>query len=208
MVSNQTFQKVVLARVMQNGSAYYRNPFANLARFPQIPIFFGGGPILGAPQPLWHWKLYDELAAVMPAFILVLPIRCELEDWLVPRLLPIDTNDYFERQKHLEDFYMDMTATASLNHPAGGALLFNFCLEDHESPRNDGNPYAMDTRREAGKWSRDLWYRRRLNIRVAGDPAFPGLSQIEDDFKQADESFTVLPDLGALAAAAAACVKK
>lgn len=211
-VEDQTFQKVILARVSDGDRVVYQNPLVDVERrYPDTPLFFGAGPILGAPQ--WHVELFKELQKVLKRFILVLPIRCMLNDELVLYHIPVDKERYFRRQVAFERHYMEFAAKAYTNHKGSGALLFNLCLEDPEHPRNDGNPYAMDTRRELGEWYTRLeigaFDGHPIRICVAADPAFPGLSQIAYCFKEAwARPFPIKGDLAALARSAAFATRR
>jgi hypothetical protein len=213
-VSNQKplikpFQKVLLARV----EGWTKNPYVDLSKYFGIPVFFGAGPILGAPS--WHRELFRELQRTVHSFILVLPLRVAADDELVPHHLIVDEGNVasFKRQLALERHYLKYCGEAFTKHPGGGAILFNLCCEDQHNPRTDGNPYAMDTRRELGEWCVHLAYgcatADSVRICIAADPTFPGLSAIRYCYDEAWlAKFPIQHSLRGLARAAAAAAKE
>ena len=90
-------------------------------------------------------------------------------------------------------------------HQTPGCLIFWLGLENRDDPHPGPEPYAMDTRRELGKFTA---LRDRLKARVVlgGDRQFYGLDVILNEFAYADgvEKFPFYESMSELVTAAIA----
>lgn len=94
---------------------------------------------------------------------------------------------------------------AGLREEQRGCVLFNLELEDAVNPHPGPGPYAMDTRRELGKWTAFL---KLLGARivVGGSESFFGLSVIRDELDDAaGGSFPFYSEMSKLSSAALQC---
>lgn len=141
----ETFQKVIIARVSDDDGVVYKNHLVDLARYPDVSIFFLAGPLQGALD--YHPVVYGLLKRRIKRFILVIPQRYQGWHPLCPHAL-VGESDYFVSQQPFEEHYIDIARGTSptYEHPAGGMLLFNLSAQKY--PRTDGQPYGVDTMRE------------------------------------------------------------
>lgn len=95
----------------------------------------------------------------------------------------------FDRQLSWERHYLQVAAHR-------GCLIFWLRCESKTNPRNDGKSYAMDARGELGEWRGQMMGNPNLHVVVGAEKDFPGLSQIERNFKIAlGSEFPIYPTL-------------
>ncbi|PJC56200.1 hypothetical protein CO026_01655 [Candidatus Kaiserbacteria bacterium CG_4_9_14_0_2_um_filter_41_32] len=164
---------------------------------PERPLFFLAGPIRGGGD--WQHAMAWELLQRVKDVQIACPSRWTAEHPL---------HEYFyepfsqapNRQLHWERHYMEQSSGLRGGH---GCLIFWLPLESKESPHPGPEPYAMDTRREIGKYTAFM-QTHGANLVVGGDKAFFGLSVILDELADAAgaDTFEFHEDMGDLADAA------
>lgn len=148
------------------------------------PLIFLAGPIRGGGD--WQAKMARELIRQNPEVQIACPSRWNAEHPLRRYFVhPFSPAEH--RQLRWERYYMEMAALYE-NHK--GCLLFWLGLEDHKNPHPGPEPYAMDTRREIGKFT-GIKRERKLNgqevrMVVGGSEKFYGLSVIRDELDDAE----------------------
>lgn len=167
------------------------------------PFFYLAGPVLGGGD--WHYNMIDLLSDKVGRCIVANPSNYRSAHPLHPlRLKETAESQTFERQKLWERHYMLHAAKVARR----GALIFWLPAENKRKPRDDGNPYAMDTRGEIGEWRGRLMHDRDLRVIVGAEEGFPGLPQILFDFQDAlGSEFEILTSMEAVANAAAELVR-
>lgn len=144
MADTETFQKVIIARVVNSDGSYlYKDHFVDLNEYPDIPVFFSAGPNQGAPD--YRSEIYRLLCRVLRQFILIIPSRLSVEHPLCQHML-VGENEHFEKQQLWEKHYLELALFALQKRHGGGAVLFNLALQ--REPRVDGKSYKCDTARE------------------------------------------------------------
>lgn len=168
------------------------------------PPFFFAGPVRGGGD--WQLQAYRECQKRLgPGFCAAIPMRYEdghplLGEQVKEREHPRT----FERQLAWENHHMNLASGWLADRK--GCLLFWLGNESKENPHPGPEPYAMDTRRELGKWCARLEQRHRLRIVVGAEPGFYGLSQIEREFSEAfNAPFPIHPTLSETIGAAVSC---
>ena len=148
--------------------------------FPTIsaPLFFLAGPISGGAD--WQKDCTLHLLSKSPDCVVVCPCHWgeshELSAYLNAPVIDAENN-----QIQWERHYMEL-AGCNNGHP--GCVLFWLPEESKLNPRKGSKPYAMDTRRELGKWCAYLKL-LEVSIVIGGDSNFPGLFSIRDEFNNA-----------------------
>lgn len=149
-----------------------------LEKYRNLPMFFLAGPIQGGGD--WHYDMAAFLRNSVGECVIVNPSRYAPEH---PHFRHrIEGPAEFERQTDWERHYLQLAAS---EWPGGGSIIFWLPCESREQPRTDGLPYAMDTRGELGEWRGRLMHNPRLRVVIGAEAGFPGLSQIERNFKLA-----------------------
>ncbi len=168
------------------------------------PLIFLAGPIRGGGD--WQTEMANILVEQCADVQVACPARWT-DKHPLSRYFLRSFSDAPNRQLHWERHYMDR---AALDHIQLGTVLFWLGLEDVNSPHPGPEPYAMDTRREIGKFTgykkllrqnpdydERITFKggqkiRRLNrvhdcrMVVGGDENFYGLSVIKDELNDAE----------------------
>ena len=166
------------------------------------PLFFIAGPIRGGGN--WQEKCLKKLATLLTKFVAVIPCRWESGHPLYHYHLE-GRDNVFERQTDWEFHYLMETAGRSSNKR--GCIIFWLPEESKEHPRDDGQPYACDTRGEIGFWRAQVAHDRNICLVIGADPGFPGLRVIQRNFHLIfGESFTIYPTLDLTVEAAVRCI--
>jgi hypothetical protein len=162
-------------------------PFRN----PRLPFFFLAGPIKGGAD--WQYQMCLELEKRVGDFVVAIPCRYTAGHPLFAHKVEGDGTP-FDRQLTWERYYLEL---ASIR----GCIIFWLPAESRSHPRDDGLPYAMDTRGELGEWRWRM--KRTAQVVIGAEPDFPGLSVIQRNFNLAlgykDEDFPIYPNLETLA---------
>ncbi|MES2966403.1 MAG: hypothetical protein V4668_01290 [Patescibacteria group bacterium] len=152
------------------------------------PLFFLAGPIRGGGD--WQAQMAETIISVMPHASIACPSRWNSNHRLA-RHFHRPFSEASNRQLAWERHYLKQ---AGLDPDAIGSIIFWLGLESTENPHPGPEPYAMDTRREIGKFTAYLEVLRdfpelrgRLDARVVvgGHPQFHGLSVIMDELQNA-----------------------
>lgn len=150
------------------------------------PLFFLAGPIKGGGD--WQRECVHEIRKHLEHFAAIIPCRYGPDHPLFAYKASGD-DSLFERQLPWERVGLDLAATT-------GCVIFWLPRESQTAPRDDGNPYAMDTLGELGEWRGRMMHDRHLRVVVGAEASFPGLSQIERNFKYAlGGNFSIRPTL-------------
>ena len=108
------------------------------------------------------------------------------------------------RQLVWERHYMELAALGFEKcTPVPGCLIFWLGLEDENNPHPGPEPYAMDTRRELGKYTAFM-QTHGARVVIGGSRQFYGLDVILNEFADAAgvEEFPFCEDMESLADAA------
>jgi len=164
-----------------------------LEGYRALPMFFLAGPIMGGGD--WHTPMSELLMKRFGSLVVVNPSRYEhshphykyreflqTETKYSPRQEP---EMHFERQTDWERHYLDQAAEKW----SAGCIIF--WLAEQKEPREDGEPYARDTRGEIGEWRGRMMYDRNLRVVMGAEKNFPGLSQIKRNFEFAVPDFKI-----------------
>lgn len=139
-----------------------------------LPMFFLAGPILGGGD--WHIPMSELLIKRFEHLIIVNPSRYQHFHPFYGYRMSGEENR-FERQTDWERHYLGQAAEMWPN----GCIIF--WLAEQKEPRQDGKPYAMDTRGEIGEWRGHMMHAPRLRVVMGAEKNFPGLSQIRRNFE-------------------------
>jgi hypothetical protein len=152
------------------------------------PLFFLAGPIRGAGD--WQANMAEAIINAMPEASIACPSRWKAEH----RLAKHFNQPFSEAQNRQLVWERHYLKQAGLEPEVTGCVVFWLGLESETNPHPGPEPYAMDTRREIGKFTAYLEIMRdfpeladRLGIRVVigGHPDFYGLNVIMDEFHNA-----------------------
>ncbi len=144
----------------------------------QSPLFFLAGPIRGGGD--WQSNMAEEIQNQEPSALITCPSR-----WNSEHRLASNFHKPFSKAKNRqlvwERHYLKQ---AGLEPDVPGCVIFWFGLESREQPHPGPEPYAMDTRREIGKFTA---YAETMNVRivVGGDRNFHGLDVILFELSEA-----------------------
>jgi hypothetical protein len=156
-----------------------------------LPFFFLAGPIKGGGD--WQHRMCLELERRVGDFVAAIPCRYTSGHPLFAHQVEGD-GPAFDRQLTWERHYL---ALASIR----GCIIFWLPEESKAHPRDDGLPYAMDTRGELGEWRWRM--KSSVQVVIGAEPDFPGLAVIQRNFNLAlgytDENYPIYGDLGTLA---------
>lgn len=160
---------------------YVPKKIVSLAATPDSPLFFLAGPIRGGGD--WQADMADHILGQEPSAQIACPCRWGDDHWLAPHFhLPFSQAD--NRQLVWERHYLKQTG---IQPKVPGCVIFWLGLESETEPHPGPQPYAMDTRRELGKFIAYLELlgsfpelKNRMDVRVAigGDRRFHGLDVI------------------------------
>lgn len=129
------------------------------------------GPIRGGGD--WQALMAEAIMNSEPETLIACPSRWDSTHYLAAHFhQPFSQAD--TRQLEWERHYLQK---AGLEWDVNGCVIFWLGLEDVNHPHPGPEPYAMDTRREIGKFTA---YAEMMNVRmvVGGDPRFHGLDVI------------------------------
>ncbi len=149
----------------------------NIWELRKLPFFYLGGPVKGGGD--WQYEMTTLLEEIVGRCVIAHPSPYRAGHPHYVRRLPGEAD--FVRQKLWERHYMALAAKDARR----GALIFWLPKESPHHPRQDGKPYAMDTRGEVGEWRGRLMQDRNLRVIVGAEGGFPGLEQIVCDFDDA-----------------------
>lgn len=142
------------------------------------PLLFLGGPIRGGGD--WQAEMADEIIEQEPSSSVACPSR-----WTSGHRLARHFHHPFSearnRQLVWERHYLKQ---AGLEPEVPGCVIFWLGLESKQYPHPGPEPYAMDTRREIGKFTA---YAEMRNVRmvVGGSRDFHGLNVILFELSEA-----------------------
>ncbi|MEK7201432.1 MAG: hypothetical protein AAB737_02250 [Patescibacteria group bacterium] len=139
------------------------------------PLIFLAGPVRGGGD--WQYQAYGELEKQLVHFVAAIPMRYEKDypghPLLGKQIQGVSNDDpVFARQLAWENYHM-------LRAARNGCLMFWLAFESEEHPHPGPEPFAMDSRREIGKWTAYLEQDPELRVVVGADPRFYGLDQIQ-----------------------------
>jgi hypothetical protein len=142
------------------------------------PLFFLGGPIRGGDD--WQADMSEEIFRQNPHADIACPCRWDSSH----RLARYFHHPFIRgniRQLIFERHYLQQAGLAPDEH---GCIIFWLGLESIEHPHPGPEPYAMDTRRELGKFTA---FAELMNVRmvVGGDCRFFGLDVILFELSEA-----------------------
>lgn len=142
------------------------------------PLFFLAGPIRGGGD--WQALMADHILGREPSALIACPSRWDNKHWLAEQFhQPFSQAD--NRQLVWERHYLKQ---AGLEPNVPGCIIFWLGLESTDHPHPGPEPYAMDTRREIGKFTA---FAEMMNVRmvVGGDRRFHGLDVILFELSEA-----------------------
>lgn len=177
----------------------------------EAPLFFLAGPIRGGGD--WQKDMAIELMQHCNEAQIACPSRWTAEHALAEHFFqPFSQAE--NRQLVWERHYMEQAAIGfsyrisghTLQEPmcrTPGCLIFWLPLESTSEPHPGPEPYAMDTRRELGKYAA-LVAHHRARVVIGGNSDFFGLDVILNEFADAssEETFPFYRSMRNLAKAA------
>lgn len=157
------------------------------------PLFFLAGPIKGGGD--WQATMCDTLEEFVPDCFVVVPCRWK-EDHRLFEKRAFGHENSFDRQLPWERYYLDLAAHF-------GCIVFWLPCESRTNPRDDGRPYADETRGELGEWRGRMIEDKDLRVVIGAEPEFPGLDAIRRNFGLAIQTdFPIEESIGKTAFAA------
>ena len=144
----------------------------------QSPLIFLAGPIRGGGD--WQASMAEEILRQEPLANIACPSRWDGTHRLASHFYQPFSKAH-NRQLVWERHYLKQ---AGLEHDVPGCVVFWLGSESRTNPHPGPDPYAMDTRREIGKFTA---YAETMNVRmvVGGDCAFYGLDVIMFELSEA-----------------------
>ncbi len=135
------------------------------------PLLFLAGPIRGGGD--WQSQMADQILSQAPSAHIACPSRWDSEHRLV-RHFNQPFSRASNRQLVWERHYLKQ---AGLEPHVPGCIIFWLALESAINPHPGPEPYAMDTRRELGKFTA---FAEMMKVRmvVGGNRNFHGLDVI------------------------------
>lgn len=144
----------------------------------ESPLFFLAGPIRGGGD--WQADMAEHILDRAPSALVACPSRWNSEHRLAQHLnQPFSQAD--NRQLVWERHYLKQ---AGLEPNVPGCVIFWLGLESTDAPHPGPEPYAMDTRREIGKFTAYAEM-TRVRIVMGGDRNFHGLDVILFELSEA-----------------------
>lgn len=140
------------------------------------PLVFLAGPVRGGGW--WQMKMAKLLEERMPNCIVAIPCRWETNHPLAPHFIS-STDQAFSRQLFWERFYLEEAGAGNIP----GCILFWLGCESTEFPHPGPESYAMDTRREIGKWGY-RFAKEYARVVFGAEDNFYGLNVIQEDISQ------------------------
>ncbi len=144
----------------------------------ESPLFFLAGPIRGGGD--WQALMVDHILGRESSAFITCPSRWDEKHRLAHHFhQPFTQAD--NRQLVWERHYLKQ---AGLEPNVPGCVIFWLGLESTEQPHPGPEPYAMDTRREIGKFTA---FAEMMNVRmvVGGNRGFHGLDVILFELSEA-----------------------
>lgn len=142
------------------------------------PLLFLAGPIRGGGD--WQAPMAESIMDTEPSSLIACPSRWHADHRLAKHFhQPFSQAD--NRQLVWERHYLKQ---AGLESGVPGCVIFWLGLESENNPHPGPEPYAMDTRRELGKFTA---YAEMMNVRmvVGGNSNFHGLNVILFELSEA-----------------------
>jgi len=144
------------------------------------PLFFLAGPIHGGDD--WQSYMAEHILRRKPSAHIACPSRWDSSHRLA-RHFHQPFSEAANRQLVWERHYLKQ---AGFDPNVPGCVVFWLCLESSMNPHPGPEPYAMDTRREIGKFTA---YAEMMNgqvrVVVGGDRRFYGLDVILFELSEA-----------------------
>jgi hypothetical protein len=163
------------------------------------PFFFLAGPVRGGGD--WQHEFCKLLRGYVPDFTAALPCRYPADHPLMPHALHGQQGE-FAHQQYWERHHIGMAAE-------NGSLVFWLPEESKEHPRDNGEPYALETYGEIAEWRGHLMHNPKLRIVIGAEPGFPGLKQITRNYCRAlDMHFPIYGTMEETVSAALAKAKR
>lgn len=146
----------------------------------EAPLFFLAGPIRGGGD--WQHQMALELMRQCPKANIACPSRWTAEHPLAEHFVQ-PFSQAPNRQLVWERHYMEQAAIGDYksDYTTPGCLIFWLPLESKSDPHPGPEPYAMDTRRELGKFTA-LYGWAGARVVLGGDRQFYGLDVILNEF--------------------------
>jgi hypothetical protein len=144
----------------------------------ESPLLFLAGPIRGSGD--WQADMAETILELEPSVLIACPSRWEGEHRLAAHFhQPFSQAD--NRQLVWERHYLKQ---AGLDTGVPGCIIFWLGLESTTNPHPGPEPYAMDTRREIGKFTA---FAEMMPVRlvVGGNRGFHGLDVILFELSEA-----------------------
>lgn len=158
-------------------------------------VFFLAGPIKGAGD--WQkesisilQKYADTLDSRGNVYVVCPSEYQSTHDLYSLKIIGIPEESYTEGQKMITYSRTDWERRHLEIASRLGCVIFWLGKEDEKNPRKrEEGPYARDTYGELGEWRARMYYEReyngtKINVVVGAHPDFPGLVQIERNFKR------------------------
>jgi hypothetical protein len=145
----------------------------------ESPLFFLAGPIRGGDD--WQSRMAELMLKEEPNALIACPSRWDSSHRLAHRFHQPFSSHAENRQLVWERHYLQQ---AGLERKVPGCVIFWLGSESTTSPHPGPEPYAMDTRREIGKFTA---YAEMMNTRIVlgGDEGFHGLDVILFELSEA-----------------------
>lgn len=143
-----------------------------------LPLFFLAGPIRGGGD--WQSRMAEHILSQEPSAHIACPSRWDAKHRLARQFhRPFSPAD--NRQLVWERHYLKQ---AGLEPNVPGCVIFWLGLENATHPHPGPEPYAMDTRREIGKFTA---FAEMMSVRmvVGGNRSFHGLDVILFELSEA-----------------------
>lgn len=140
-----------------------------------LPLFFLAGPVQGGGD--WQKDMSTMLAKAVGDCLIVNP--CRYDPWHAQYWQKLDGPTVDERQTDWERYYLEQAA----RDWHSGCIVF--WLPEQPAARDDGAPYATDTRGELGEWRGRMMHDPDLRVVVGAEKCFPRLDVIERNFELA-----------------------
>ena len=149
------------------------------------PLFFLAGPVNGGND--WQCGATNSIQKKVNEFFVAIPHEYKEGHPLHIHRMVNRAPDFFKRQLPWERHYIKLAAGITYEmdiHVKCGCLIFWLPAESECQPRNDGLPYAMDTRREVGEALGWLRSDPSLRIVIGAEKNFPGIDTIQRCFTE------------------------
>ena len=157
---------------------YLPKPIVRLTPTFERPLLFLAGPIHGGGD--WQAQMAELLLKHEPGALIACPVRWDGAHRLAHHFYH-PFAQAMNRQLVWERHYLKQ---AGLEPNVPGCVIFWLSFESTEDPHGGPEPYAMDTRREIGKFTA---YAEMTSVRmvIGGDRRFYGLDVILFELNEA-----------------------